>query len=86
MYEKLKEEFGKRTTVREQGVSIGLTFEDDPINIDMIFLHERLVKVTIPMKNLNLHKQDGSGYLKTNIHAQIDHISGRTQERQVYDY
>ena len=84
VYEKLKEEFGKRTTVREQGVSIGLTFEeDDPINIDVVPARETSQGNYPNEKNLNLHKQDGSGYLKTNIHAQIDHISGRTQERRI---
>lgn len=84
VYEKLEEEFGERTTVRQQGVSIGLTFEeDDPINIDVVPARETSKDNYLNEKSLNLHKQDGSGYLKTNIHSQIDHISGRTQERRI---
>ena len=84
IFNKIKQQYQDQTTVRKQGVSIGLTFEgDDEINIDIVPARETSQDNFPTQKNLNLHKTQGDGYLKTNIHAQIDHIKARENERKI---
>lgn len=84
IYIKLNEKYKNESTVKRQGVSIGLSFEvDDEINIDIVPARETSNDSFKDKKDLNLHKSDGSGYLKTNIHNQIDHIKARENERKV---
>ena len=82
--EKLTEKYKDETTVKKQGVSIGLTFdEEDEINIDVVPARETSQDSFPEHKDLNLHKTQNEGYLKTNIHAQIEHIKAKENERKV---
>ena len=82
--EKLTEKYKDETTVKKQGVSIGLTFdEEDEINIDVVPARETSLDSFSEHKDLNLHKTQNDGYLKTNIHAQIEHIKAKENERKV---
>ena len=82
--EKLTEKYKEETTVKKQGVSIGLTFdEEDEINIDVVPARETSQDSFPEHKDLNLHKTQNEGYLKTNIHAQIEHIKAKENERKV---
>lgn len=84
VFEKLTEKYQNETDVKKQGVSIGLTFnEEDEINIDVVPARETSQNTFSEEKNLNLHKTQGNGYLKTNIHAQIKHIKAKENERKV---
>lgn len=87
IYEKLNDKFNDRTTVRKQGVSIGLAFEEDDIEIDIVPARETRVDGYTETRNLNLHinslDPSETGYLKTNIKNQIDHISGKENERKI---
>lgn len=84
VFEKLTEKYQNETDVKKQGVSIGLTFnEEDEINIDVVPVRETSQNSFSEEKNLNLHKTQGNGYLKTNIHAQIEHIKAKENERKV---
>lgn len=82
--EKLTEKYKDETTVKKQGVSIGLIFdEEDEINIDVVPARETSQDSFSEHKDLNLHKTQNEGYLKTNIHAQIEHIKAKDNERKV---
>lgn len=82
--ERIKEAFGVQAVVRDQGVSIGIVFTEDEINIDVVPARETSKgSFDDTHKDLNLHKFDGTGYLKTNIHKQIDHIKSKNNERRV---
>lgn len=82
--EKLTEKYKDETTVKKQGVSIGLTFdEEDEINIDVVPARETSQDSFLEHEDLNLHKTQNEGYLKTNIHAQIEHIKAKDNERKV---
>lgn len=84
VFEKLTEKYQNETDVKKQGVSISLTFnEEDEINIDVVPARETSQNTFSEEKNLNLHKTQGNGYLKTNIHAQIEHIKAKENERKV---
>lgn len=84
VFEKLTEKYQHETTIKKQGVSIGLTFnEEDEINIDVVPARETSQDSFPLEKNLNLHKTQSDGYLKTNIHAQIEHIKAKENERKV---
>ena len=89
----LVNEYKDGTYIRKQKVSIGLTFPIDKngviVKLDVVPGRE-LNKDDYPnTKNLNLYfNEDHWGYKKgsrqkTNIHAQIDHISGKSEERKV---
>lgn len=82
--EKIKDAFGIQAVVRDQGVSIGIVFTEDEINIDVVPARETSKgSFDNTHKDLNLHKFDGTGYLKTNIHKQIEHIKSKTNERKI---
>lgn len=82
--EKLTEKYKDETTVKKQGVSIGLTFdEEDEINIDVVPARETSQDSFLEHEDLNLHKTQNEGYLKTNIHAQIENIKAKDNERKV---
>lgn len=82
--EKIKEAFGVQAVVRDQGVSIGIVFTEDDINIDVVPARETSKdSYDDTHKDLNLHKFDGTGYLKTNIHKQIEHIKSKNNERRI---
>lgn len=84
VFEKLTEQYQNETSIKKQGVSIGLTFdEEDEINIDVVPARETSQDHFPETKNLNLHKTQSDGYLKTNIHAQIAHIKAKENERKV---
>ena len=93
VYDFLVNEYKDGTYIRKQKVSIGLTFPIDKngviVKLDVVPGRE-LNKDDYPnTKNLNLYfNEDHWGYKKgsrqkTNIHAQIDHISGKSEERKV---
>lgn len=84
--EKLIEKYQNETEtpIKKQGVSIGLTFnEEDEINIDIVPARETSQDSFSERKDLNLYKTQSEGYLKTNIHAQIEHIKAKENERKV---
>lgn len=83
VYEKLNEKYKNECTVKKQGVSIGLSFDDSQIDIDIVPARETSANSFIDKKDLNLHKSNGDGYLKTNIHNQIEHIKAKENERKV---
>lgn len=84
VFEKLTEQYQNETPIKKQGVSIGLTFdEEDEINIDVVPARETSQDSFPEHKDLNLHKTQNDGYLKTNIHAQIEHIKAKENERKV---
>ncbi|WGE57971.1 nucleotidyltransferase [Actinobacillus equuli] len=84
VFEKLTEKYQNETSVKKQGVSIGLTFnEEDEINIDIVPARETSQDSFSETKDLNLYKTQSEGYLKTNIHAQIEHIKAKENERKV---
>lgn len=81
---KIKEAFGIQAIIRDQGVSIGIVFTEDEINIDVVPARETSKdSYDDTHKDLNLHKFDGTGYLKTNIHKQIEHIKSKDNERKL---
>ncbi|OYQ72982.1 hypothetical protein B9T20_08015 [Wohlfahrtiimonas sp. G9077] len=82
VYAKLNEKYEDECAIKKQGVSIGLSFEGDQVDIDIVPARETSIDSFSDKKDLNLHKSNG-GYLKTNIHSQIDHIKAKQNERKV---
>ncbi len=93
VYELLSEKFGDEANVRKQKVSIGIIFfeddDGDKINIDVVPGRELSKDSYKDSKDLNLHFREShwgfekGSHTKTNIQAQIDHISGRNKERGI---
>lgn len=93
VFEFLEEKYGDVAEIRRQKVSIGvLFFEDedgDVVNIDIVPGRELAEDDYTDNKDLNLFFNEELGliqkssYLKTNIHNQIDHISGKSNERMI---
>lgn len=93
VYDFLSEEYNDGTTVRKQKVSIGLTFPMDKngfvVKLDVVPGRELSEDDYSEKKDLNLYfNEDHWGFKKgsrqkTNIQAQIDYISGRSEERKL---
>ncbi len=93
VYEFLSEEYKNEASVRTQKVSIGLVFdadeEGDIISLDVVPGRELNKDQYVEDKKLNLHVHSKYGiieeksYIQTNIQAQIDHIKGKNNEREV---
>lgn len=91
LYDFLKKQYGNEATVRNQKVSIGVEFypdyQGDVISIDVVPGRE-LNQGQYPNDhklNLNISStgnNDGKNHILTNIHAQIDHIKSRHNERK----
>lgn len=93
VYKFLDKEYKDGTQIRKQKVSIGLTFPIDKngyvIKLDIVPGRELNLVDYPDSRDLNLYfNEDHWGYKKgsrqkTNIQAQIDHISGRVTERKL---
>lgn len=89
LYEKYKDE----AEVKKQKVSIGIVFDadedGDEINIDVVPGRELNQDQYADDNNLNLYVNsqygllDEKSYIQTNIQAQIDHIKGKSNERNI---
>lgn len=91
LYDRYK---GEADEIRKQKVSIGLSFpkeqgDDRPVEIDVVPGRETTQDNYGESKDLNIYihsatwGQEDGGYMKTNIQKQIDHISGKNNERQI---
>lgn len=94
LYDFLYEEYGATATVRKQKVSIGIEYpveegDEKPIQVDIVPGRELSDDDYSTSHNLNLYfNADHWGFKKgsrqkTNIQKQIDHISGRHNERKI---
>ena len=93
VYEYLKDTYRDGVTIRKQKVSIGLVFPMDgngySVKLDVVPGRELSEDDYPETKDLNLFfNEDHWGYKKgtrqkTNIQKQIDHISGKTEERKI---
>lgn len=93
VYEFLTNEYQDGTQIRKQKVSIGLTFPPDNkghiVKLDIVPGRELSQNDYPDTDDLNLYfNEDHWGYKrgsrqKTNIKAQINHISGKTYERKI---
>lgn len=90
----LEKEYKGVATVRRQKVSIGVVFSQEaedraPICIDVVPGRELGEEDFLQTKALNLYYNEDvwgfkkGSYQKTNISAQIEHIKGKEQERQI---
>lgn len=89
----LQEKYKAVAYVRKQKVSIGIEFyadvDGDVINIDVVPARELNQDQYEEDRKLNLYVNSTFGllsektYLQTNIHAQIEHIKSRDNERKV---
>lgn len=93
VYDFLSKEYNDGTYIRKQSVSLGLTFPADEngivVKLDVVPGREIGEDDYPDTKDLNLYfNKDHWGFTKgsrqkTNIQAQIDHISGKSEERQL---
>ena len=93
VYNFLLSEYKDGTQIRRQKVSLGLTFPVDEngyiVKLDVVPGRELNIGDYLQTKDLNLYfNEDHWGFKKgsrqkTNIQAQIDHISGRVIERKL---
>jgi hypothetical protein len=95
VYDFLQEKFEKTglAEVRKQKVSIGVRFysdqDGDEINIDVVPGRELNVDSYQDDRSLNIYFNESlwgfskGSYTKTNIHAQIDHIKAKDNERKI---
>ena len=93
VYNFLLSEYKDGTQIRRQKVSLGLTFPVDEngyiVKLDVVPGRELNIGDYLQTKDLNLYfNEDHWGFKKgsrqkTNIQAQIDHISGRVLERKL---
>ena len=93
LFEFLKDEFGDVAEVRPQKVSIGILFytddDGDDVSLDIVPGREFNQDQYSDDRKLNLHLRNNtlfttdSTYIQTNIQAQIEHISGKTNERMI---
>lgn len=93
VYEFLSEEYNDGTSIRKQNVSIGLTFPKNKngfvVKLDVVPGRELSEDDYSEKKDLNLYfNKDHWGFQKgtrqkTNIQAQIDYISGKSEERKL---
>ncbi|MBR0572969.1 MULTISPECIES: nucleotidyltransferase domain-containing protein [Pasteurellaceae] len=83
--EKLRKKYESSTvTVRRQKVSLGIIFNSEEINIDVVPAREATKDGFLDDRNLNLHIDlEDKTYLKTNIHNQVEHIKGKDKARSV---
>lgn len=83
----LKEKYRGKATVRDQNVSIGIDFnadkDGDVVSIDVVPGRELNTGQYPTDKKLNLNINSNQSYIQTNIHAQIDHIKSRDNERKI---
>ena len=93
LYSFLAESYADIATVRKQKVSIGIEFypdyEGDIISLDIVPGREYKQYQYDIDKNLNLYIHSDYGvleeksYIKTNIHAQVEHIKAKETERKI---
>lgn len=94
LYDFLNEMYGQEATVRKQKVSIGIEYpieegDEKPIQVDIVPGRELSDDDYRSTHDLNLYfNADHWGFKKgsrqkTNIQKQIDHISGRLNERKI---
>lgn len=91
LFKFLKNKYGSKATVRNQKVSIGIEFypdeEGDVISIDVVPGRELKQGQYKDDHKLNLNinssgNDDGRNHILTNIHAQIEHIKSKENERK----
>ena len=90
-----KEYRNEANIIRKQKVSVGIKFpldkgESRPIEIDVVPGREPSQNSYLENRDLNIYifnpyscQQSGGMYKKTNIHKQIEYISGKNSERQI---
>ncbi|MBD5226329.1 MAG: hypothetical protein HDS68_10285 [Bacteroidales bacterium] len=93
VYNYLRENLSDDIEVRKQKVSIGITYPADKDNVtvqlDIVPARENKQDEFNETHDLNLYFNDSAwgfskgSWTKTNIHAQIDHIKGKSDERKV---
>lgn len=93
VYNYLSENLSDEIEVRKQKVSIGITYptdkDDVTVQLDIVPARENKQDEFNETHDLNLYFNDGAwgfskgSWTKTNIHAQIDHIKGKSDERKV---
>lgn len=89
----LKDKYRYEATVKDQNVSIGIDFHADSdgevVSIDIVPGRELNLNQYPLDKKLNLNinsrgnRADSQSYIQTNIHAQIDHIKSKENERKI---
>lgn len=93
VYKYLCENLSDDIEIRKQKVSIGITYptdnDDVTVQLDVVPARENKQDGFNETHDLNLYFNDGAwgfskgSWTKTNIHAQIDHIKGKSDERKV---
>lgn len=93
VYDFLYEKYNNEATIRKQKVSAGIEFyadkDGDVVNLDIVPGRELNQDKYIDDKYLNLYVNSKYGtiaektYIQTNIHAQIDHIKAKENERKI---
>lgn len=89
----LENKYYYTATVKDQTVSIGIDFNADRdgevVSIDVVPGRELNANQYPSDKNLNLNinsrgnRGDSQSYIQTNIHAQIEHIKSKENERKI---
>lgn len=93
VYEYLRKNLSEDIEVRKQKVSIGITYPTDEDNVtvqlDIVPARENKQGDFKETHDLNLFFNDSAwgiskgSWTKTNIHAQIDHVKGKTDDRKI---
>ncbi len=93
VYEFLRESLPENVQIRKQKVSIGIIYPTDKegvtVQLDIVPAREHKQDDFKETHNLNLYFNDDAwgvkkgGWTKTNIHAQIEHIKGKKEERRI---
>lgn len=93
VYNYLREKLSDDIEVRKQKVSIGIIYptdkDDVTVQLDIVPARENKQDDFKETHNLNLYFNDSAwgfskgSWTKTNIHAQIDYIKGKSDERKV---
>lgn len=93
VYNYLREKLSEDIEVRKQKVSIGVIYPTDQdgvtVQLDIVPARENKQDDFKETHNLNLYFNDSAwgfrkgSWTKTNIHAQIDYIKGKSDERKV---
>lgn len=93
VYDFLYEKYNNEAAIRKQKVSAGIEFyadkDGDVVNLDIVPGRELNQDQYIDDKYLNLYVNSKYGtivektYIQTNIHAQIDHIKAKENERKI---
>ncbi|SUC03278.1 Uncharacterised protein [Pasteurella canis] len=85
VFEKLTEKYQHETTIKKQGVSIGLTFdEEDEINIDVVPARETSQDSFPVEKNLNYIKHKVMDILKPIFMLKLNTLKPKKMKEKLF--